>query len=163
MRHTLTAALDDRGEAQHSLDRLLVAGYSHADAADAACQPGTEPGALQNHAHANSHCSGTRDSDDTFPIGSTFKASSSSDTNWADIGVGATDAGPSVEQDMAGQRGIDGSAASLGYQRRYRHWRAAAADLKANWTLRHPGELPPWEKFKDAVLHGWGRIKLGSD
>ncbi|QOL50478.1 hypothetical protein [Massilia litorea] len=25
------------------------------------------------------------------------------------------------------------------------------------------GELPPWDRFNDAVLHGWGRIDLGNE
>lgn len=333
MRHTLTAVFDDYGEAQHSLNRLLAAGYSHADAAlsiavragqaigkqqlhvfgisaerlfarlfgivsdthpvsdpdtsvsarhvltftteseaevkhateiegrlipvddeeihtwqhlgipdatEAACQPGTEPSTLQNHAHANSHYFGTRDSDNAFPLGTTFKASSFSATNWASVGVGAIHVGPLPAQDLATRDGNDESAAyrygnemhlsddfrnrswnevdadlqsgwelrnpgrssgdasesairrrwdgispdidedgyhreesgyalassdeaSRGYQYRFRRWKAATEALKANWTLRHPGELPPWEKFKDAVLHGWGRISLGCD
>jgi hypothetical protein len=327
MRHTLTAVFDNRGEAQHSLNRLLAAGYSHADATlsiaapagqvdgvavenlfarlfgtlrgdrpasdpdtsasvrhvltftaeseaevthateivgrlipvdgeeihawgpqgipgptHAACRPGTEPGALQNYAHGNSHYFGTRDSDNAFPLGTTFKASSFTATNWANIGVGATHVGPLAAQDLAGQgddddesaayrygnemrlsdkfrnrswneadadlqsgwelrnpgrlswddsesairHGWDESSpdmdedgyhreesgyalapaddeASRGYQYRYRRWKAATAAQKANWTLHHPGELPPWGKFKDAVLHGWGRISLGSD
>ena len=302
MRHTLTAVFDNRGEAQHSLNRLLAAGYSHADAAlsiapqagqasgkqlhvfgisagklfprlfgtvsddhpatnpgtsasarhvltftteseaevehateivgrltpvddeeiharlppsvpgatDAAFRPGTEPGALQNHAHANSRYFGTRDSDNAYPLGTTFKASSFSATNWASIGGGAIDIDPLPAQDLAARDGNDESAAyrygnemRLSDNFRNRSWDEVAADLqsgwelrnpgrlswdacesairrgwdetspdmdenayhriKANWTLHHPGELPPWEKFKDALLHGWGRISLGDD
>jgi hypothetical protein len=25
------------------------------------------------------------------------------------------------------------------------------------WKQRHPGQLPPWERFIDAVRHGWGK------
>lgn len=34
---------------------------------------------------------------------------------------------------------------------------------KADWSRRHPGELPPWEAFMDAVRHGWSRIVIGID
>lgn len=268
MTHTLTAVFDTRGEAQHSLNKLLASGYSHADAAlsnapeagqvdgnsetatgehnyvlalpsghlfarlfgarsddhrasdaktsasarhvltftteseaevkhaaeivgrltpvddepiyvwrarnsagatYAVCRPGTEPGALQNSAHGNSHYFGTRDSDDGFQLGTTFKANLSYATRWASIGEHATDAGPLAAQDATGGDGreetsypltsMDGEA---GYQYRYRRWKAAAASRTANWTLRHPLELRPWRKFTDAVLHGWGRISLDS-
>jgi hypothetical protein len=46
---------------------------------------------------------------------------------------------------------------------RLRQWTAAAAEVKTAWALRHVGELPPWERFKDALLHGWGRISLDND
>lgn len=203
MRHTLTAVFDNRGEAQYSLNRLLAAGYSHADAAlsialragqatgkqlhvfgisprnlfvrlfgtvsddhsasdpdtsarmrnvptftaeseaevsqatgiighptpidaeeihawlssdvpgatHATYRSGTEPGALQNHAHANSHYFGTRDSDNAFPLGTTFKATSSSVTNWTSIDVGATQVGLLPAQDMTGGSGNDESEA----------------------------------------------------
>lgn len=49
------------------------------------------------------------------------------------------------------------------FQNHMRHWTAAAAGRKASWASRHEQELPPWARFKDAVLHGWGRITLGDD
>jgi hypothetical protein len=225
MRHTLTAVFDSRGEAQHSMNRLLAAGYSHADATlsiaapagqvngiaaenlfarlfgtlrgdhpasdpdtsasvrhvltftaeseaevthatgivgclipvdseeihawrpqgipgatHAACRPGTEPGALQNHAPGNSHYFGTRDSDSP---------------NMDEDGYHREESGYALAP--------ADDEASRGYQYRYRRWKAATAAQKADWTLHHPGELPPWGKFMDAVLHGWGRISLGSN
>jgi hypothetical protein len=70
--------------------------------------------------------------------------------------------------DASGKRGRAlangiGNKGRDGFQYHLRHWTAAAADRKAAWALRHGGELPPWEKFKDALLHGWGGINLGND
>jgi len=48
------------------------------------------------------------------------------------------------------------------FQQHLRRWTAAAAGRKASWASRHEQELPPWARFKDAVLHGWGRIDLGN-
>jgi hypothetical protein len=39
----------------------------------------------------------------------------------------------------------------------------AAAERKAAWKRKHPGELTPWENFVDAVKHGWERCTLGDD
>jgi len=36
-------------------------------------------------------------------------------------------------------------------------------ESKAAWKKRHPGELPAWESFIDALRHGWGRITIGLD
>lgn len=33
----------------------------------------------------------------------------------------------------------------------------------AAWKQRHPGELPAWENFMDAVRYGWGRIVIVTD
>jgi hypothetical protein len=58
---------------------------------------------------------------------------------------------------------VSADKARDGFQYRMRHWTAVATDQRASWASRHVGELPPWERFKDAVLHGWGRINLGND
>ncbi len=139
-------------------------------ATNATCRRGTEPGALQNYAHANSHYFGTRDSDNAFPLGTTFKANPLSATNWASMGDGVPDIGPLPAQDLPPQSGNGESTAyrhgngiRISDNVLYRRWKAATAAQKAKWASAHPGELPPWGKFKDAVLHGWGRISLGSD
>jgi hypothetical protein len=31
----------------------------------------------------------------------------------------------------------------------------------ADWKRRHPGQLPPWAAFVDALVHGWSRITIG--
>lgn len=31
----------------------------------------------------------------------------------------------------------------------------------ADWKRRHPGQLPPWAAFVDALMHGWSRITIG--
>lgn len=38
-----------------------------------------------------------------------------------------------------------------------------SGSLAASWKRRHPGELPPWEGFMDALRHGWDRISFGMD
>jgi len=218
MRHTLTAVFTTRGEAQHMLNRLLAAGYSHADAAlSIAPQAGRATGkqlhvfgivAWNFFARLFGPVSGDHLASNPGTLASarhmlTFTTESEAEVKhateivgrfipvdgaeihaWPSVGVpGATDAArrpdtvrrdpdktsPDMDEDGYHRKesgyalAIADDEASRGYHDRYRRWKAATAALQAKWTLRHPGELPPWEKFKDAVLHGWGRISLGSD
>ncbi|WP_156895545.1 general stress protein [Massilia putida] len=41
---------------------------------------------------------------------------------------------------------------------RSRHWDDAESDLKADWESRYTTGPSTWEKFKDAVRHGWNKI-----
>ncbi len=66
--------------------------------------------------------------------------------------------GPGAHAAAAVNRGEAGH----GFPYRIRHWAAATADLKAGWASSHAGELRPWERFKDALFHGWSRIDLGN-
>lgn len=58
---------------------------------------------------------------------------------------------------------IYGSEARRSEKYRSREWRDAEPDLKAAWEARHPGQLSAWDKFKDAVRHGWNRITPDMD
>jgi hypothetical protein len=62
---------------------------------------------------------------------------------------------------MAASAGANKARNSFQYH--LRDWTAAAAGRKASWASQHPDELRPWARFKDALLHGWGRISLGND
>jgi hypothetical protein len=143
MRHALTAVFDDRGAAQHALNKLLAAGFTRADVALSLAVPAGQAG----------------------------KGSTADEAARSHVLTRTT--GADMEADRAtalvGRFGIAGTdrpaapQARDGFQYRMRRWTAQAADRKANWSLRHGGELPPWDRFKDAVFHGWGRIDLGNE
>jgi hypothetical protein len=143
MRHTLTAVFDNRGAAQHALNKLLAAGFTRADAALSLAAPPRQAG-RRGTAGEEAH-------------GHVLTLTTESDME-ADRAAG-----------LIGRALVSGVAkaapqeAGNGFQYRMRHWTATAADRKARWASRHGGELRPWEKFKDAVLHGWSRIDLGND
>jgi hypothetical protein len=42
---------------------------------------------------------------------------------------------------------------------------AGTTDTEPNaaWKQRHPGDLPAWENFMDALRYGWGRIVIATD
>lgn len=40
---------------------------------------------------------------------------------------------------------------------------ADMAGVRSGWEARHPGQLSPWDNFKDAVRHGWNWISPGMD
>jgi hypothetical protein len=46
---------------------------------------------------------------------------------------------------------------------RSRHWDDAQADLKADWESRYTSGTSTWDKFKDAVRHGWNKITPDMD
>jgi hypothetical protein len=143
MRHTLTAVFDDRGAAQHALNKLLAAGFTRADVALSLAAPAGQAGkGITADEEARSHVL-------TLTTGSDMEA----DRATALVGrflIVAVDRPAAPE-------------ARDGFQYRMRRWTALAADRKASWSSRHGGELPPWDRFKDAVLHGWGRIDLGNE
>ena len=134
MRHTLTAVFDDRGAAQHALKKLLAAGFSRTDVALSL--------AATAYDEARGHVL-------TLTTGSGMEADRATALVEAFVIAG-------VDRPAAPQ-------ARDGFQYRMRRWTAAAAQRKASWASRHMGELPPWERFKDALLYGWGRINLGND
>jgi hypothetical protein len=234
MRHTLTAVFDDRGAAQHALNKLLAAGFTQEDAALSPAAParqagkGAAPGgkaraylltlmtesqmetdraiglvgrlvlsdeppadAITARRYGNEmHLSEKYRNRSWDEVGRELKSgwergdSRVPDWNASEAAIrrGWDEASPEIDEDSyyrthwnaqyAHEAGGDhthgrasGSAdeARDGFQYRMRRWTAVAADRKAGWTSRHLGELPPWERFKDALLHGWGRINLGND
>lgn len=88
-----------------------------------------------------------------------------------------------IASKRAVHRGWDSTSPEIDNDNEHRrHWRTAyassaspsrviappgpdndAIDRKASWKRRHPGELPPWESFMDALRHGWSRIAIGMD
>jgi hypothetical protein len=46
---------------------------------------------------------------------------------------------------------------------RSRHWDDAESDLKSDWESRYTTGTSTWEKFKDAVRHGWDKITPDMD
>lgn len=143
MRHTLTAVFADSGAAQHALNKLLAAGFTRADAVVSLAAP---PERTARRGTAG---------EEACRRVLTLTAESDMEADRA--------AGLIGRSLVSGVATAAAQEAGNGFPYRMRHWAAAAADRKARWTLRHGRELPPWEKFKDAVLHGWSRIDLGND
>jgi hypothetical protein len=52
-----------------------------------------------------------------------------------------------------------GSEARRSERYRSHHWHDVEPDLETDWETRHAGQLSSWENFKDAVQHGWNRIR----
>jgi hypothetical protein len=48
-------------------------------------------------------------------------------------------------------------------QYRSRHWDDVESDLKTDWESRYTTGPSTWEKFKDAVRHGWNKITPDMD
>ena len=46
---------------------------------------------------------------------------------------------------------------------RSRHWDDVEPDLKADWESRYTTGPSTWEKFKDAVRHGWNKVTPDMD
>lgn len=46
---------------------------------------------------------------------------------------------------------------------RSRDWRSSPSDVEDAWNARHAGQLSSWGNFKNAVTHGWNRIRLDTD
>lgn len=108
------------------------------------CPPGTGPGALQYRAHENSQYFGTQYADSP-PVGNTFEEPMNESWRW----------GRPDEMAAAYRYGQEMRASDT---YRDHSWDEAEAQLKSDWEARDPGQLSPWEKFKDAVKHGWNRI-----
>jgi hypothetical protein len=224
MRHTLTAVFDDRGDAQHALNKLLAAGYLRADAILSPAgkrhvitlTTESDPEAERAVAlvgrliPADPRQTTVRSKDDkiaAYRYGNEMRTSDKyRNRSWNEVnddlrsewesrnpGVSNWDASepvirsgweattPDIDEDSYYRthwnaryahdaRGPGGHAlaavnleeASHGFPYRIRHWAAAAAELKAGRALDHAGELSPWERFKDALFHGWSRINLGN-
>jgi hypothetical protein len=56
-----------------------------------------------------------------------------------------------------------GSEARRSEAYRSHHWDQVEKELAARWEARHAGQLTAWERFKDAVQHGWNRIDIDPD
>ncbi|MFC5549607.1 hypothetical protein [Massilia aerilata] len=52
-----------------------------------------------------------------------------------------------------------GSEASRSERYRSHHWEGVDAQRKIERETRHAGQLSSWETFRDAVSHGWNRIR----
>lgn len=244
----LTLEASSSSEAERAAS--LIAGFIGTDSQDAGARLAVRqadtvhdsnrghaaPGALQYRARNASHYFGTRDADDSCPIGTIFREPMLPVGYWPDTADGDT-ALPAMHAGAAGN--TDDAHAAYRFGRdmhendRYRNrsWIEADADLKllweardpagadwesarpavrlgwdstspeidddsyrrshwntayagsasqarvdpapgpdddvlmpgAAWKRRHPGELPPWENFIDALRYGWDRIRIGHD
>lgn len=122
--------------------------------------PGTAPGALQFYGRDTSHFFGTREASDLAPGGTTFREPMTDPGQWLDAGLEQDEPAGAV----AGPPGGGGSRAA--YVRRPAAGstrfaqslfkRAPGADPASVWKRRHPGELPPWERYVDAPGSGFG-------
>jgi hypothetical protein len=156
-------------ESGHTQNRHI---QSVADTVRPGYPSGTEPGVLQNRAHGKTHYFGTRNSDDASPLGASKPAIRrgwdettlhvNEDSHYRSHWNAQYDAA-ALRNSRRASAGVTSRDVTQGFQYRIRHWTAVVAESKAAWASRHVGELPPWERFKDALLHGWGRISLGND
>ena len=81
-------------------------------------------------------------------------------THWN--AIYAHDAGDSEEKDHA-PASLSGSEAQRSENYRSRDWRSSPSDAEDAWNARHAGQLSSWGNFKNAVTHGWNRIRLDTD
>jgi len=58
---------------------------------------------------------------------------------------------------------LSGSEAQRSENYRSRDWRDSPSGVEDDWNARHAGQLSSWGNFKDAVTHGWNRIRLDTD
>jgi hypothetical protein len=58
---------------------------------------------------------------------------------------------------------LSGSEAQRSENYRSRDWRDSLSGVGDDWNARHAGQLSSWGNFKDAVTHGWNRIRLDTD
>ena len=81
-------------------------------------------------------------------------------THWN--AIYAHDAGDSEEKDQA-PASLSGSEAQRSENYRSRDWRSSPSDAEDAWSARHAGQLSSWGNFKNALTHGWNRIRLDTD
>lgn len=56
-----------------------------------------------------------------------------------------------------------GSEARRSEKYRSHDWRDVEPDIEADWKARHAGQSSSWADFKDAVKHGWNRVRPEMD
>jgi len=132
--------------------------------------PGTEPGALQSRVLEDSRYFGTQRADSP-PTGNTFQETMGADSQWVrpDDGrlhVPATASWPDSDSAVPDDRieaYLYGSAARRSEKYRSRDWQDVEPELEAGWKARHAAQLSSWGNFKDAVNHGWNRVRPDMD
>lgn len=154
MRQTLIAVFEKRGDAQHALNKLLAAGFLLEDATLSIADPAGHVLALTTESEEEAGRAiglvGRLAVDDGDIAAAYYRA------HWK-----AQHAPAAVRKQAHALASAHADKSRDSFQIHMRHWTAHAADRKASWALRHPGDLSPWERFKDALLHGWSRIDLG--
>lgn len=176
MRYTLKAIFDHRSDASVDVEdheNEPVYGSIGADTTGAATDggkttpvypPGTEPGALQNQAHADSRYFGTQ-SADSPPAGNTFEEAMGSGSQWGHLDDGRLQV-PTLAS-WVNSGGVSHDADSTSYQYgtemrssdkyRNRSWDEAEPSLKIGWETR-ASDTTAWDASKHAIRRGWGEV-----
>lgn len=141
MRPTLKAVFGRQSDARHVPDELPASGAS---GMSARYPPGSEPGTPQYRAHEDSPCFGTQNAE-APPVGNTFQEPMGSASQGGSMGDTGADMPHLWPPSSSGNEEAD------------------MAGVRSRWEARHPGQLSPWDNFKDAVRHGWNRISPGMD
>lgn len=118
---------------------------------------GTEPGALQNRAHEDSHYFGTQNAE-APPTGNTFQETMGAAKQWDSMNNDGTgDAQPSPD---SGSHDNDIEAYRYGTEMRtndsyrYGSWDEVEPCLKKEWETRATG-ASTWDESKSAIRRGW--------
>lgn len=118
---------------------------------------GTEPGALQNRAHEDSHYFGTQNAE-APPTGNTFQETMGAASQWDpmdDNGAEATRCSPDRDchnNDMEAYR--YGTEMRTNDTYRYGSWDEVEPCLKKEWETRATG-ASTWDESKSAIRRGW--------
>lgn len=169
--YILTLSTDSASEAQRAA--TLISGFMHIDSEDAGTPPSGRqpdiahagyhraiaPGALQYYARDTRHYFGTRASEDTSTIGTTFQEPMLPAGYWPGTPID----GPAM-QGVHTSPPVGDDAASAAYRfghdlhendmYRNRSWQEAHADLKVLWEASDP-DRANWETSEPAVHLGW--------
>lgn len=123
--------------------------------------PGTEPGALQNRAHEDSHYFGTQRADSP-PTGNTFEETMGADSQWVHPDDGRLRVPPPATISDSNSAVHDDEMEAYRYGKemrvsdmyRNRSWNEVEPSLKNGWEARSRGALT-WDETKITVRRGW--------
>lgn len=145
------AGIEDLHEAggQDSVDAGMLGAEAGAGWTTPAYPPGTEPGILQYRHGEDSPYFGVQNAD-APPSGNTFKEPSGALNEWRPLGE--------TEHLAAAYR--HGVEAAHDSDNRGLHWADVESDLKSDWERAYPDTgHSAWDKVKEAVRHGWDRVR----